>query len=261
MKRETSNSSGVYAIRRIGTDKMYIGSSKNFANRCKSHDLMLKNGSHHCKHLQYSWNKYGEDAFEFVILENCLSDRTLLFAREQHWLDKCKRHLYNHSRDAEVGYSIKRTPEQRQEISRRMIGNKHTLGKNVDRKYTEKDIRLMFSRYADGESMESIAKYYGTHIQYIRSILSRVRRKNISIDQDTENSVQARLRDRALGKDKSLERGKLTGALILEISARLDAGERIRDLINEYGLSRPTLNRIKNRKTYNNLLGERKHTT
>ena len=65
---------GIYMIRNTITDKLYIGKSVNIKKRFNEHKHELRNGCHHNDHLQKAWNKYGEDAFEFHVLEVCERD-------------------------------------------------------------------------------------------------------------------------------------------------------------------------------------------
>lgn len=45
----------------------------NFGDRWDSHKSCLRGGYHGNKYLQRSWNKYGEDNFEFIILVDCVN--------------------------------------------------------------------------------------------------------------------------------------------------------------------------------------------
>ena len=77
---------GIYKIRNIINNNIYIGSSNNIKKRWIKHFSLLKRNCHHSSHLQNAWNKYGEFNFEFSILEECKEDELLL--REQYYLDK-----------------------------------------------------------------------------------------------------------------------------------------------------------------------------
>lgn len=66
-----------------------------------SHYHLLCKNAHHNSHLQNAWNKYGEDAFEFEVVEKCSKDK--LLEREQYWID------YYHVYDNQYGYNICRT--------------------------------------------------------------------------------------------------------------------------------------------------------
>lgn len=62
---------GIYMIRNTINGKLYIGKSVNIKKRFNEHKHELRLGSHHNDYLQKAWNKYGEDAFEFIVLEEC----------------------------------------------------------------------------------------------------------------------------------------------------------------------------------------------
>jgi len=50
------------------------------------HRSDLRRGVHDNPHLQYAWDKYGEDAFEFMVCEY-VEDHEKLIEREQYWFD------------------------------------------------------------------------------------------------------------------------------------------------------------------------------
>jgi len=69
--------SGIYQIRALHSDEVYIGSSTNLEKREKDHFRFLRYGTHDNPKLQASYNKYGKDNFVFEVLlycepENCL---------------------------------------------------------------------------------------------------------------------------------------------------------------------------------------------
>lgn len=59
---------GVYIIKNIKNQKIYIGSSKHCQVRFLQHKNALKNNRHHCSHLQASWLKHGEESFSFEVI-------------------------------------------------------------------------------------------------------------------------------------------------------------------------------------------------
>jgi len=79
------NESGIYQIVNKINGKQYIGSAINIKLRWVDHKKRLRRGTHHCKHLQNAWKKYGEGCFEFSILECC--EQSLLIPREQFFID------------------------------------------------------------------------------------------------------------------------------------------------------------------------------
>lgn len=62
---------GVYRIRNIINGKVYIGSASEIAARWRVHKNRLRAGKHHSPHLQSAWKMYGENFFEFEVLETC----------------------------------------------------------------------------------------------------------------------------------------------------------------------------------------------
>lgn len=84
----SSKENGIYAIFCTINNWMYIGSAsaKNgFRRRLQQHRAALRRGTHHSLKLQEDFIKYGEEVFEFIILEVCLGENCL--TREQVWLD------------------------------------------------------------------------------------------------------------------------------------------------------------------------------
>ena len=118
----------IYQIKNKLNGKIYIGSAKNFHVRKLKHLNYLKHGKHHCRYLQFAWNKYGSENFEFIILEECEKEK--LVEREQYWFD------YLQPYNRKIGYNIsptagntlgtERTDEQKLKLSLSQRGHKHT---------------------------------------------------------------------------------------------------------------------------------------
>jgi group I intron endonuclease len=77
----------IYWIRNLENGKIYVGSTNNRYVRWRTHRKKLRAGSHHCQHLQAAWNKYGEAAFSFEVVEKVLAESELQ-AAEDRWLEK-----------------------------------------------------------------------------------------------------------------------------------------------------------------------------
>ncbi len=107
-----SKESVIYLIKNLLNNKIYIGSAINFYNRKKQHISALKNNKHHSIALQNAWNKYGEDNFDFEIIE-VITESSSLIVREQYYLDKYK------SFNSKNGYNICK-------IAGSTLGFKHT---------------------------------------------------------------------------------------------------------------------------------------
>ena len=69
--------SGIYQIKNIINDKVYVGKSVDIENRFLIHLSRLKNNKHVNQHLQRAWNKYGEGNFKFETIEVCEGNKVL----------------------------------------------------------------------------------------------------------------------------------------------------------------------------------------
>jgi len=107
------SSSGIYSIRCVPTGKFYIGSSADIKSRWLIHRRDLIRGNHHSKYLQNSWNKYGEENFEWSVVEIVGVD--LLIEREQYHLDTLRpwdrKVGFNVSPTANSPLGVRRSPE------------------------------------------------------------------------------------------------------------------------------------------------------
>lgn len=89
---------GIYCIENTITHKRYIGLSCDIDQRWCVHRWELNQNVHVNSYLQRAWNKYGPEAFEFAILEEC--ERSQLADREIFYIAK-----YN-SNDGRCGYNL-----------------------------------------------------------------------------------------------------------------------------------------------------------
>jgi hypothetical protein len=69
---------GIYIVRNIINNKVYIGSSNKINVRIRTHKWELNKNIHSNQYLQNAWNKYGKENFIFEIIEECEVDELLL---------------------------------------------------------------------------------------------------------------------------------------------------------------------------------------
>lgn len=128
---------GIYRIKNLVNNKVYVGSSKSIIGRFYTHKNLLSKNKHFNKHLQFSYNKYGLKSFSFDILEVIeINDNNLINEREEFYIQ-----LYK-SNDKKFGYNcrIKCTT-------------------NAGRKLTDEHIKkLKISHLGKKQSKESIEK-------------------------------------------------------------------------------------------------------
>ena len=150
----------VYEIRRINTDRRYIGSTISPVQRWQQHKSSLRKGSHHSVVLQAAWNKYGEEAFEFTILECVLSEHNML-DREQVYLDSKPRYNTSfHAKATRLG--MKSSPEHIARMSASLKGRKGiNLGKKFNQEHRDKISKALSGKKRRSgwhHSPEAIAK-------------------------------------------------------------------------------------------------------
>lgn len=122
-------SSGIYWIHNRISGIVYVGQASHFVSRFWHHRRSLRRGTHHCKHLQRSWNKYGEDAFEFAIIEEVPCCKDDLKSCEQFWIDYLKFigcSLFNTALVAGSSLGIKRSAATRAKMSAAKKGQKRS---------------------------------------------------------------------------------------------------------------------------------------
>ena len=114
MPSSIPQTSGIYNIVCVPTGKIYIGSAVNLRRRRHEHWTALRCNKHSNRYLQRAWDKYGETAFSFEVVELILS--AFLLDREQYWLDKLKPYRskgFNISATSNSPMGVKHTDEMR----------------------------------------------------------------------------------------------------------------------------------------------------
>jgi len=160
-KIEDLYKTGIYKIVCLANNKIYVGSAcgtqgtlkkQGFYKRWSDHINKLKSNIHKNKHLQYAWNLYGENSFQFEILEFCNKDRAedrekyfiILYDSSNHkqGFNMLNGHLANYKRFTE---------EHKQKISNALKGKKRPL--EIVKKWSNKVQQL-------DENKKVIAEYY-----------------------------------------------------------------------------------------------------
>lgn len=130
--------SGIYAIRNLLNGKIYVGSSSDICERIRIHKRDLRASKHHSIHLQRSWKLYGENSFEFFLVE-LVEDVSCLLEREQYWMDESdcynKHKGYNISPTAGSCRGIKLSEEHKEKIRIAHLGK--AVSKETRKKLSE----------------------------------------------------------------------------------------------------------------------------
>jgi group I intron endonuclease len=168
---------GIYQIRNIVDNKLYIGSSYDLRERIGRHRRALKKNQHGNKHLQLAWNIYGELNFAFEIIE-ILTDTKNILEREQYWIDKTMAfsNSYGYNMAKYAGSPMKgihHTEENKQKISRGMKG----INKGRPITQEQKD---QISRTLKGRMSGSSNPFFGKcHSPEMRKHLSNKRKGKV----------------------------------------------------------------------------------
>lgn len=144
LKREDNIYSriGIYGIRNLINGKTYIGKTgMNFGDRWDSHRSLLNSGKHDNPHLQKAWNKYRQDNFEFIVIEDCEVDE--LSDREKYYIKLYKNMglAYNIHDGGDEGYNL---GKHLSEETKRKIGDRNRING--------------FGRKASDETKEKMSK-------------------------------------------------------------------------------------------------------
>lgn len=193
---EVKSSCGIYGILNKINKKIYVGktyTNRGFFGRWNNERgcLNRNTASDPNQYVQNAWNKYGEENFEFIILEkiqlieNDKSMEEYVYEREQYWQD------FYQSYNPKYGYNMRKkvdtnigmraseetkrrlseswTPERKEKWSKEHSGEKHFIyGKhiseeakekmriaNLGRKHTE-EVKRKISEMKSGVPLEKI---------------------------------------------------------------------------------------------------------
>ena len=94
-----NKTSSIYKIVNTVNKKCYVSSSVQIGIRWQQHRRFARLQQHHSAYFQHAWNKYGEIAFEFKILQ--IVDESKLVEIEQEWIDWLK------ATDRNFGYNLR----------------------------------------------------------------------------------------------------------------------------------------------------------
>lgn len=93
----------IYQITNMVNGKYYIGSAQSFERRVWQHKYDLRRGTHKNPRLQAAWNKYGEDAFVFEVIEQLAEGADQLLVEDMHLSQHVGRQeCYNINSSAEL---------------------------------------------------------------------------------------------------------------------------------------------------------------
>lgn len=182
---------GIYCIRNHVNGKRYVGQSINIKSRFADHKCDLRHGRHPNSHLQRSWDKHGEAAFQFSVLE--LTTPEQLSEREGYFCQEFQSYLPQH------GFNqAKVDPDGKYHLSdegRRKVGDFH---RGVPK---SEQHRLRIAKAHLGKSQAP-----HTEETKVAMSLSRTGSKNHNYGKPMSDAAKARLSASLTGKKRSVPR-------------------------------------------------------
>lgn len=277
-------SSGIYQIRNIKNGKRYVGSAVNVRQRWASHRSLLRKGKHHSDHLQNSWKKYGEQSFEFEVIELC--EKGSLIEREQWHINQgCH---YNKAPIAGSPLGVKWSKSARERASARRAGVRKSsshveamrtafpkvwkrdgyaekMKAAISASYTPELRKLksdqMKARWASyeyrEETIKKIALSHGAERRALTSLQSKERwadpefrsrmaesASNRIVSEDTKQKISKALTGRNLSIETRKKKSALTDSQVIQIRAMHLDGATYKEIAFSFGVHIGTIARI-----------------
>ena len=202
---------GIYAIRNKITGKAYVGqTAMNFGDRRDCNFAKLRHNKHDNHNLQEDFNKYGENNYEFIVLEE-LSDCSSIDEREKFWISKYK--------EEKLSYNISE-------------GGKGALGVHLSdetkRKIGEKNRINMLGRKASPETKAKMSK---TRLGKKHSEVTKEKLRQLNLGKKASEETKQKLSLTHAGEKCVLSKYKKEQ--ILEVRSLYDKGYRDYDYISK----------------------------
>lgn len=193
---------GIYGIVNKTNGKAYVGQTgERFLRRYWHHQWKLRDDSHDNMYLQNAWNKYGEDNFEYVVLE-VVEDLSLLDELEIKYIDYYKQSnlSYNMLLGGGGRRGFKMSENTKKLIAEKnrqhMLGTKHSketkkkmsetrTGKHINRStdiLNESIVRNIKLLLISGKSASEVSKELEVDYKLINNLISNNTWKTVVVD-------------------------------------------------------------------------------
>jgi group I intron endonuclease len=257
---------GIYIIYNHLSSKVYVGQSVDTGQRIRRHKCQLRAGRHFNLHLQSAWDKYGEDAFEFKVVQEISCDNQETLVGELNRLEQDLIRQMNAFGSG--GYNLDSggmnkifSEESRAKMRKSHLGQKPYPWTDAMRqrsreanlgKILSPETRQKISKALIGYPAWNKGKRYKTHPcseERKRKIgLAQVGSKNHNFGKTTPEAVKEKIRISNNGSKCYL--AKLDETKVADIKRRLAAGESGRSLATEYGVAPTQISCIRLGKTW-----------
>ena len=249
----------IYKIVNLVNDKFYVGSTINKKVRFRQHRKLLRGNKHHCKHLQAAWNKYGENKFDFVVIEEVPETRALQEVEEIYLVQHVgKNYCYNAGYGANAPWRnapAHKTPNYGKTMSE---AAKAALSTSAKRQWAVSDPRTGKSHTAETKALISakvqISLAEGRGGRFIPSEETRRKMSEaLKGNQCAKGHIRSEKHRRRLseankgnqnwlGKHHSEESRLKMSKRVLEVSTNTEFPS-LTAVLQHYGMTMPTLRR------------------
>lgn len=222
---------GIYEIFCMENEKTYIGRSVNLKIRAQRHFNSLRINKHINKHLQNSFNKYGESSFIFSIIEYLPRNNRVLNNREKYWIIQfdSKNQGFNYTKGGDGILGFKHTEETRKKISKN--STKHNKGKIFS-----KEIRKKMSRSHKGK----IPYNKGISMKESQKVKISNTKKGIPVHTEEEKNIRSK---HWMGNKNPNYREDINDSIIIELYEKKYS---LRKIAKEFKCTHKTIsNRLK----------------
>ena len=120
-KRKEERKAGIYGIVNLNDGRVYVGQAQHIWLRCEQHFRAFRRGDHRNPRLQRAYNRDGESAFRFFIIEFC--DMHVIDERETFWIAQHDK-KYNVCLEGSSRRGVKASDEARSNMSAAKKGKK-----------------------------------------------------------------------------------------------------------------------------------------
>lgn len=193
---------GIYGIKNRINEKVYVGqTSESFLRRFWNHQWKLRNNSHDNIYLQNSWNKYGENNFEYFVIET-VNNPSLLDELEIKYIDFYKKLEKSYNmllggggrRGFPLSDNVKKVIGEKNRQN--MLGKKHSeetkhkmsivrTGRHVDRKTDILNIELVKEikqLLINGKTASEVSKILDVNYKLINNLISNNTWNTVNVD-------------------------------------------------------------------------------